>query len=184
MFTECWLHTGAASGADVMNSEHLCTSLMRRQGDGALSCTEGETEAGFKPRPPGAREFFSPSHLLPGASAEPGAKCPGTEAVLGFEAEKGAGVLVARQLPPGLALLCGPESQPCALGSCLCPGHPWGLSHSRACPATLPTSCLGLGTDRPLEQVPKLESHISIHFRGHKRGIYLQPQTHISAFSP
>ena len=86
--------------------------------------------------------------------------------------------------PPGLALLCGPDSQPCALGSCLCPGHPWGLSHSRARPATLPTSCLGLGTDRPLEQVPKLESHISIHFRGHKRGIYLQPQTHISAFSP
>ena len=29
---------------------------------------------------------------------------PGSEALLGFEAEKGAGVLVACQLPPGLAL--------------------------------------------------------------------------------
>ena len=138
---------------------------------------------GFKPRLPGARTF-SPSHPLPGASAEPGAECPGTEALLGFKAEKGAGVLVACQLPPGLALLCGPESQPCALGSCLCPGHPRGLSHSRARPATLPTSCLGLRTDGPSEQVPKSESHISIHCRGHGRGIYLQPQMHISAFSP
>ena len=42
---------------------------------------------------------------------------PGTKALLGFEPGKGIGVLVARQLPPGLALLCGPESQPYVLGS-------------------------------------------------------------------
>lgn len=79
--------------------------------------------------------------------------CLGQRPCWGFEAGKGTGVLVARQLPPGLAPLCGPESQPCVLGSCLRPGHPWDLSHGRAHPATLPTSYLGLGIDRPSELV-------------------------------
>jgi hypothetical protein len=80
---------------------------------------------------------------------------PAAEVLLGFEAGKGVGVLMAGQLPPGLAPLRGPESQPCVPGSWLCPGHPWGLSHSRAHPATLPTSCLGPGTGWPSEQVPR-----------------------------
>lgn len=78
---------------------------------------------------------------------------PGTEALLGVRGWEGHGVLVARQLPPGLAPLCGPESQPCVLGSCLRPGHPWDLSHGGAHPATLPTSYLGLGIGRPSELV-------------------------------
>lgn len=76
---------------------------------------------GFKPRPPGAKP--SPYPTSARGQGVVASWRLGPEALLGFKAEKGAGVRVACQLPPGLALLCGPESQqPCALGSCLCPG--------------------------------------------------------------
>lgn len=107
-----------------------------------------------------------------------------TEALLGIEAGKGAGVLVARQLPPGLALLCGPESQHCVLGSWLCSGHPWGLSQSRAHPTFLPTSHLGPGTGRPSEWVPSQEVTSLPTVRGKKeapvcdsRSTFLLPVT-------
>ena len=102
---------------------------------------------------------------------------PGTEALLGFEDEKGMGVLVAHQLLPGLALLCDPESQPCVLGSFLCPRHPWGLSHSRAHPATLPISRLGLGTGRPSEQVPSQELTFLPTFRGKRVASICSPRS-------
>lgn len=107
-----------------------------------------------------------------------------TEALLGIEAGKGAGVLVACQLPPGLALLCGPESQHCVLGSWLCSGHPWGLSQSRAHPTFLPTSHLGPGTGRPSEWVPSQEVTSLPTVRGKKeapvcdsRSTFLLPVT-------
>lgn len=107
---------------------------------------------------------------------------PGTEALLGFEAGKGAGVLVARQLPLGLALLCGPESQPC----------PWKLAVSRAPvgpesqwstpyhPAYL---LPGPGDRQALRVGSQAGTPISHPLLGSRERRCLQPQKHASASS-
>lgn len=127
-------------------------------------CTDGETEARVSEwkrqgltRLSGARAFISSSHCLPRGAAVGQAVCAWGRGPAGVRAGRGAGVPVARQLPPGLALLCGPESQPCVLGSWLRLGHPWGLSHDRAHPATQPISRPGLGTGRSWKRIPGQE---------------------------
>lgn len=134
-------------------------------------------EASFKPRLSGVRALIPPSCLVSRGALVSQVVWPGTEAVLGFKAGRGAGVLVACQLPPGLALLRGPESQPCVLGSWLCPEHPWGLSHSKAHPATLPSSLLGLSTSRPSESIPRQELTFLPTSRGKKKTPVCSPRS-------
>lgn len=106
---------------------------------------------------PGARALISASCPLPRGSGKPVA-CAWDRALLGVRGWEGHGVLVARQLPPGLAPLCGPESQPCVLGSCLCPGHPWDLSHAEhALPPCLPPTWAW--EREALRAGPQIEAH-------------------------
>lgn len=95
----------------------------------------------------------------------------GPAGVQGWEGPGCAGGLPAATW---VGLLCGPESQPCILGSWLCLEHLWGLSHSRAHPTTLPTSYLGPQTwflDRNL--------HFCLLWE-QERGTCLLPQKHFS----
>lgn len=81
-------------------------------------------------------------------------------------------------------LLRGPESQPCILGSWLCPGHPWGLSHRRAHPALLPASYLGLGTGRPSDLVSRQAFTLLPTLGAGKRYLFAAPEALFYLLSP